>query len=71
MLSYDGRMAKVVLDDTYYAEQAHDQAPWLIRNDEYRVVGHYTVSGGVSWGGAMKEADKSWLADLIQQKITG
>ncbi len=52
---------RVMFDDEYYADQSHDEAPWLIRNGEHRVVGHYT-NGSVNWGGVMMEADKEWLA---------
>ncbi|MEO5924713.1 MAG: hypothetical protein ABIR70_12890 [Bryobacteraceae bacterium] len=59
----------VTLKDGYYAAQSHGEAPWLIRDHEHRVVGHYTVAAGISWGGAMREADKQWLAHLIQQTL--
>ena len=59
----------VKLDDRYYAQQSHNAAPWLIRNDEHRVVGHFSANGGVSWGGAMSEADKARVAELIQEKL--
>ena len=62
-------MGKILFDDQYYAEQAHAEAPWLIRNEEYRVVGHYTALDGVVWGSAMTEADKAWLGDLIPKKL--
>jgi hypothetical protein len=58
----------VPLRDGYYAAQAHSEAPWLIRNHEHRVVGHYN-NGEVIWGGAMKDADKPWLTQLIQQTL--
>lgn len=60
---------KVIFDDSYYAERAHDEAPWLIRNGEHRVVGHYTSKSAVSWGALMREADKEWLGDLIRKKL--
>ena len=60
---------RVMFDDQYYADQSHGEAPWLIRNGEHRVVGHYTDSGGVSWGGLMKEADKEWLTGLVKVKL--
>ena len=59
----------VKLDDRYYAQQSHDAAPWLIRNEEHRVVGHFSAQGGVSWGGAMAEADKAPIAALIEEKL--
>ena len=62
---------QMIFDDIYYADQAHEEAPWLIRNGEHRVVGHYAEGRGVNWGAMMADGDKEWLADLIQQKIGG
>jgi hypothetical protein len=60
----------VEFDRGYYAQQSHAAAPWMIRNVEDRVVGHYTVAGGVSWGMVMPEADKDWLLALLKQKLS-
>jgi len=60
---------KIVFDDSYYAERAHEEAPWLIRNAEHRVIGHYNPKVGLSWGALMLEADKEWLQNLIQLKL--
>lgn len=59
----------IPLEQGYYAHQAHSQAPWLIRNAEHRVVGHYTIAGGASWGMVMPEPDKARLLELLQQRI--
>ena len=61
---------RMEFDETYYAEQSHDEAPWLIRNREDRVVAHYTVNGGINWGALMTDADKERLLLLIKQKLT-
>lgn len=53
----------------YYAHRSHAEAPWLIRNAEHRVVGHYTPAGGASWGMVMPETDKDWLLPLLQQEL--
>ncbi|MEP7353761.1 MAG: hypothetical protein ABI824_11060 [Acidobacteriota bacterium] len=60
---------RVMFDDQYYADQSHAEAPWLIRNGEHRVVGHYTQEAGVNWGGLMREADKEWLFGLVKLKL--
>lgn len=59
----------VQFGEGYYAQRANDFAPWLIRNAEHRVVGHYTVKTGVSWGMVMSAADKEWLAAAIGEKL--
>jgi hypothetical protein len=59
----------VKLDDRYYAQQSHGEAPWLIRDEENRVVGHFSAKGGLSWGGAMKKADEERVAELVKEKL--
>ncbi|MEI9814755.1 MAG: hypothetical protein WDO18_19900 [Acidobacteriota bacterium] len=66
-----GMGQRVILDHGYYADKAHDAAPWLIRNEEHRVVGHYTTGGGVSWGGVMKDADKESMAEIVKERLGG
>jgi len=64
-----GRSVLFQFDKGYYAARANDSAPWLIRNAEHRVVGHYSVANGVQWGDYMEAADKEWLGEMVKMKL--